>query len=219
MTQMELDVKQFLEYQLDTHIAHGKQVFHKIRDHKIVIYRWQNGMGYEANYKCLPFHLTREEQEDYISRKFPLIDCTYEICFFKENTIEIAYPYEVKELSYKDEQQLEMMKEKCSREDLHVAQIMIYDMHPIGVFIEDELVGVCSVMKQGCFYDIAVLVHPNHRKKGIAASLVHHMCTWIESQSGICLYRIDDYNMASRKTAEKLGFKAQIEVSIYQLGQ
>ena len=66
-------------------------------------------------------------------------------------------------------------------------------------------------------YDIAVLVHSEYRNQKIASTLIYYNAKKAIDERGICMYRVDDFNIASIQTAKNVGFKTKIEVLFYEL--
>lgn len=209
------NIEKYLEYKLDTRFIKGKAMYHKIAENMIIVYRWNGEMAYEANYKCLP-KLSSEQEEAYICEHFEIQEIKKEYYFFLEEEKE-EYEYECVQLTYNEEKQVEILKMACSEEDRNIANIMIYDMHPIGIYQKDELVGICSVIKEDRYYDIGVLVHPLWRNKHIGRDLVKHMVHYIHEEKGISIYKVEKENMKSIKLAKGVGFRDVLEVTMYIL--
>lgn len=209
------EIEKYMIQKLDTRFIKGKAMFRKKEGNTLIIYKWKDGLGYEANYKCLPY-LDEYDLDKYINTHFEVKSKRQEYCLFHHGDVQDSI-YEIVHLSYEQENDLEILKNSCSEEDISVANILIYDLHPIGIYLDNQLVGVCSVVKENHYYDIGVLVHPMYRNRSIGSSLVKEMVKWIKENNGIGIYRVDKENDKSLRTAYKVGFKDKIEISIYEL--
>lgn len=211
--------KIMLKHKFNTEIKENAFLFEKINTPHIILYKWNDGFAYRAQYKCIPSNISSlEEICTYVENKFDIDNKRGEFYMFNEHIdlFEVDGVY-VRELNYQDNEALEDMKSDCNPDEIELAQIMIHDLHVLGAFIDDRLVGVSSILDLWGTYDIGILVHPYYRRKGISAMLVSHNAKWVLEQGKICMYRCDDFNTGSINTAKKLGFKTEIEVIIYNL--
>ncbi len=181
----------------------------------IVLYEGKEARGYMAAYKCIPVSI--QDWDTYVHTHFQMEEKSVEYCMFQNKKDGDCALYGVTLLSYQDEIALEKMKQSCSIQDLKEASLSVYDLHPLGIYIDDELAGICSVIQEGIFYDIGILVHPKYRKLKVATTLLNAMCEWISKQNGIAVYRVDEQNVASYQLAKKVGFEIGITKRIYKI--
>lgn len=202
-------IVEYMRYKL------GNAYYKKNVCHQIVVYESEKEKGYEASYKCIPAYI--QDVNAYVYEHFQITSRVIEYVMFQTKEIFASSTYPICLLSYQDEEALEIMKQSCAYEEIQEATLSVYDLHPIGIYIDTQLVGMCSVIQEGCFYDIGILVHPCYRHQGIATSLLLAMCEWIKTKEGIAIYRVDKCNEASYKTALKVGFHVGIQKSIYEI--
>lgn len=201
--------------------SHNKDnyLYAKLDTPHIVLYAWESGFAYKARYKCLPANqFSLQKQCDYIEAHFATKKKHKEYYLFTDRLS--SYPtahIKIRLLTYQDMDLLEAMKRECPQNELAMAQIKIDDIHVLGAFIKDKLIGACSVLELWSAYDIGVLVHPDYRRQHVATTLVANCAEWILSQAKLCMYRCDDFNIGSYHTALKLGFIKKIDVVIYDL--
>lgn len=211
--------KIMLKHKFNTDIKENAFLFEKIKTPHIVLYKWNDGFAYRAQYKCIPSNVTSlEEVCTYVENKFDVVNKRGEFYMFSEHVdlFEVDGVH-IRELNYQDNEALDDMKSDCDPDEIELAQIMIDDLHVLGAFVDGRLVGVSSILDLWGTYDIGILVHPHYRRKGISAMLVSYNAKWVLEQGKICMYRCDDFNVGSINTAKKLGFKTEVEVIIYEL--
>lgn len=211
--------KIMLKHKFNTEIKEHAFLFEKINTPHIVLYKWNDGFAYRAQYKCIPSNISNlEDICAYVERKFDIKSKRGEYYMFTDDMDLFEVDgVKIRELNYQDAEALEDMKSDCDPDDVEIAQIMIDDLHVLGAFMDDRLVGISSILDLWGTYDIGILVHPHYRKKGISTMLVSHNAKWVLEQDKICMYRCDDFNVGSINTAKKLGFKTEIEVIVYDL--
>lgn len=211
--------KVMLKHKFHTEIKENAFLYEKINTPHIVLYKWNDGFAYRAKYRCIPSNLSSlEDVCAYVESKFDIKSKRGEYYMFTEDMdLFVVDGVEIRELNYQDNEALEKMKNECDLSEVEIAQIMIDDKHVLGAFIENRLVGISSILNLWGTYDVGILVHPYYRKKGISKMLVSHNAKWVLEQGKICMYRCDDYNIGSIKTAKKLGFKTEVEVIVYDV--
>ena len=120
---------------------------------------------------------------------------------YKESVLELKYKVLKIDNGYKKE--FEEFMSECSKNDLEEGQVSLEDPVVFGCFHKNKLVGVTSYWFWGeTLADIGVIVHPQHRKKGIAKALVSKLCKWGINHNKINLYRHDEINSKSKYLAE-----------------
>ncbi|MDD3049306.1 MAG: GNAT family N-acetyltransferase [Bacilli bacterium] len=211
--------KEMLSNKFQREITDQIMIYEKIDTPHVVLYKWADGFAYRAPYRCLSSCVTSlqdaceiiEHKLDIKSKRGEFYMFTDQLNAYSDNKII------VRQLQYEDEELLTMMKQECNSSEVELAQIMIHDIHVLGAFVEDKLVGVSSILDLWGTYDVGILVHPQYRRRGISSLLVSENAKWVQTQNKICMYRCDDFNIGSIKTAEKLGFHKEVEVIIYDL--
>lgn len=186
---------------------------------QIIVYKWEEGIAYSSPFKLFSSTMrSLDEMCSNISFKHPEFIKRKEYYMFADtlhcinNNDLILRP-----LKYSDEEALEKLQEACSKAENDVAHITIYDTNIIGAFYNNKLVGVCCMDLYKGIYDIAVLVHSEYRNQKIASTLIYYNAKKAIDERGICMYRVDDFNIASIQTAKNVGFKTKIEVLFYEL--
>lgn len=197
----------------------GKITFKRELKPQVVVYKWENEFAYTAPFKILSSNLLDEDMIcTRIEMKHPEFVKRKEYYLFCEEINSIFNPeITIRTLTYQDEDRLAAMKEECCKEDIDVANISVYEGEVIGAFLNQKLVGVCSCDSFFGMLDLAILVHPDYRRQKIASTLLSISVQKAIDKKGICLYRVDDFNIASYKTASLLGFEKKIEVIFYEL--
>jgi RimJ/RimL family protein N-acetyltransferase len=186
---------------------------------QIIVYKWEEGIAYSSPFKLFSSTMRSiDEMCSYISFKHPEFVKRKEYYMFANSLHYINNNNLVlRPLKYNDEDALEKLKESCSKTENEVAHISIYDPNIIGAFYNNKLVGVCCMDLYKGIYDIAVLVHSEYRNQKIASSLIYYNAKKALDERGICMYRVDDFNIASMHAAKNVGFKTRIEVLFYEL--
>ena len=207
-----------LSNKFETKLKKGCFHFQKMKSPYIVLYEWKDGFAYRAQYKCLPHDCTLAQACIYIESNFKIKDKRGEYMMFcdtlKNKQVE---QLEIRELELGDEQLLEAMKAKCSVSEVEVAQLSIHDIHPIGGFINGELIGASSILSLWGAYDIGIIVEPNSRKKGISSALVYANAKWAHTQEYPSMYRCDEDNIASYHCGLSLGYQEDVKIIVYEL--
>jgi hypothetical protein len=185
---------------------------------QIIIYKWEDGITYSSPFKLFSSTMRSiDEICSHITFKYPeFIKRTEYYMFAEEIHYDVNENLKIRSLTYQDEDMLEQLKASCTKEENDVAHITIYDSNIIGAFLNHKLVGVCCMELYKGIYDMAVLVHSQYRNQKIASSLIYYNSKKAIEERGICMYRVDDFNVSSYKAAQKIGFKKKIEVIFYE---
>lgn len=213
------NTKQVLSNKFNTDMKDHCFHYEKIDTPHIVIYKWENGIAYKAPYKCLHKQMDNLMMIDtFIKNKFKIKNKRGEYYLFANEMHDyVVDDLEIRELTLQDEFLLERMMDACRPEESSLAQITIHDIHVLGGFIKGELVGLSSILDLWGAYDIGIITHPNFRKRGVSSALVAGNAKWVLAQNKICMYRCDEDNLGSYKTALKLSFEKTVDVIIYEL--
>ncbi|MBN1968448.1 MAG: GNAT family N-acetyltransferase [Candidatus Delongbacteria bacterium] len=169
-----------------------------------------------------------KDQMDRIRNHFPVnftITDEYALDFFEADElgcesfdhIMILYPdnfkpyladnFLVRKLDKSDLHYLESLKESCSEQDLDDAYIEIDHEIITGVFDNDKLVSVSSVLDWGAFYDVGVLTNPDYRGKGLGKASVTLLVEEIFRTDKIPLFRCNFNKLGSYGIGKALGFE------------
>ncbi len=197
----------------------GKPLFQKVRKAQVILYVWRNGYAYQAPYRCIPTTLQDLETITMcIKRNFPAFQERKEYYLFctMAPSLPNQLPIEIRLLNALDQEQVIELKQQCDAKEVVLAELNAYDFHALGAFLNGKLVGISSLVEICGIYDVAVLVHPFYRQKGIASLLVANNSEWAIQQRGICMYRCDDFNQASYALAQKLGFEKKMDIFYYE---
>ena len=197
----------------------GKITFKRELKPQVLLYMWENEFAYRAPFRILPSNLTNKDAiTTKIEMKYPEFVKRMEYYMFCENCNPIVNEeIEVRSLTYKEENLLINLHDKCTQEENDIANITIYENNLLGAFLNGNLVGVSSMDKMWGVYDVAVLVHPKYRGMKIAKTLVSIQTQKAIKEDGICMYRCDDFNEISYNVATALGYEKKIDVLFYEL--
>lgn len=214
---METNYKEILSTKFKQTCIAGCFLYEKIDTSQVIVYKWDEGVYYKAPYKCLSKQMkTIEEMDRHIQSKCNVIQKREEYYLFIED-VQMTSTIDIKELGLQDEEIVEKMKAACTIRENEEAQITIHDTHCIGAFVDNELVGISSILSLWGAYDIGVIVHPAYRNRGVSSALVAYNANWVLSQDKICMYRCDGDNIGSYKSALKVGFNKVVDVVIYDI--
>lgn len=124
--------------------------------------------------------------------------------------------YEYRLMTKDDKELLNELHSACTEEEIEAAYIE-YDHEIInGIFKDGKLVSCSSVLDWNTFYDIGIITHPNHRKKGLAKAVVSKLVEEIFKTDKVPLYRCNITLWGSAGTAKSLGFKELKELPFKQ---
>lgn len=185
----------------------------KGNENNIVVYMLQQQYFYCASYHCIPSSIQVNEVESYMQEYLhkEKEEVIYYALIEEEKSVE---QIRVQSISYKQEREFNQFKEICGK-DIEIANVDIYDPYVLGYY-EDTLVGVCSAQEIEGYYDIAIVVHPHHRNKGIATTLLTAMATKLQKDKKEILYKVEENNQASISLMKKIGFKVILKECIYK---
>ena len=134
---------------------------------------------------------------------------------FPEDLPESHLPggFALRRLIEDDREQLQLLEEHNSPEDVSEAYVAVNHEMAFGIFQlrgQGEvpmLVTAASAYERTGFVDPGVLTHPDFRGRGFGSAAVHALCQWAIRQNRIMQYRCDQANAASRGLALRLGFR------------
>jgi len=131
---------------------------------------------------------------------------------------ETSDKYEIKHLDESYASQFKEFLGACSEEDIEQGQVSVEDEMPTGLVYKNKLVGVSSYWFWGeSIADIGIIIHPEHRKKGLGKVLLYHQCLRGIEIHKINQYRYDIDNLASQELCKRAGFKELISLQVLQL--
>jgi len=120
--------------------------------------------------------------------------------------------FALRRLIENDQEQLQLLEEHNSPEDVSEAYVAVNHEMACGVFQlrgQGEmpmLVSAASAYARAGFVDPGVLTHPDFRGRGFGSAAVHALCLWAIRQDRIMQYRCNRENTASLGVARRLGF-------------
>lgn len=115
----------------------------------------------------------------------------------------------------RDKQAMLQLFDACSDEEMDDADIYIDELDPVnyGAFDGDKLIAYCSYRMFGeNICDAGVIIHPNHRNKGLGKAVTSSLVEHCFKNDIIPMCRIFDYNKYSLKIPKSLGFKMMVLV-------
>lgn len=114
--------------------------------------------------------------------------------------------YQLRKLTEADSGKLEKLCSACTEEEVNNAYVETGHDIVLGYFIGDELAAAASTLDWGAFFDVGVITHQEHRKKGLGKSIVYELCREIFHINKIPLYRCEVSLFSSLAVARSLGF-------------
>lgn len=136
-------------------------------------------------------------------------------------------PYEGRSLTIADVDLVRAFTSRCDPsdvEDVLLDDLDDFDEAGIRVAVDptlgpDHIVAYASAMDWGwnaTFADIAVLVHRDHRRRGLARWVVHATTAALLAEGRIPLYRHDVDNLGSAAVARSIGFRPLVTLAGYR---
>lgn len=119
---------------------------------------------------------------------------------------------------------LEAFIDDCDPDDLDEAELALDDLDDtIIVALDDDasIAAFSSVRPWSIdpdFDDIAVLTHPRHRRKGLAAAVVSALSSQQQAAGRLLFYSCDVDNIGSNHVAESVGFDLVATVTAVSVG-
>lgn len=211
--------KAVLEKIFANKLKSGKITFRRALRPEIKVYFWEEECAYIAPFRCLSNTIFNKDAIcSRIEMKYPEFVKRSEYYLFCEKLNDFNLEdLVIRKLTYQDDMQVNILRDQCSKEDLDVANINVYEGYVMGAFMQNKLVGVSCCEDFNGILDLSVLIHPLYRSRNIAKALVSAQARRAIEKQGICMYRCDDFNIASLKVAQALGFEKKIEVLFYEL--
>lgn len=114
--------------------------------------------------------------------------------------------YQLRKLTEADSGKMEKLCSACTEEEVDNAYVETGHDIVLGYFIGDELAAAASTLDWGAFFDVGVITHQKHRKKGLGKSIVYELCREIFHINKIPLYRCEVSLFSSLAVAQSLGF-------------
>jgi GNAT superfamily N-acetyltransferase len=145
----------------------------------------------------------------------------YNLLLGSEKIPEFALPegYSLKAVDPSDHQTIEMLTKECSKEDIDDAEVYLDDPDKIirMVFYKEKPVAYAGyrIWDSG-FGDVGILVHKDHRKRGLGVAAVQAVTKSCIEEGDIPIYRVDDSNKGSKSIALKCGYEVQWETHIFE---
>lgn len=184
----------------------------------IALYAWSDGFAYRASQELFKQPITLQEATFFVDENYDVKDKHQEFYYFTNTEVNNSFKQlEIRELLENDQALFDTFMNTFDSKDAELAQITLEDIHVIGGFIGNELVGVSSILDLNGAYDVGIIVHPSYRSKGIGKELVSANTNWAIQNQHLCLYRCDAENIGSCKIAESLGFTKEVDIWIYKL--
>jgi GNAT superfamily N-acetyltransferase len=119
---------------------------------------------------------------------------------------------------------LQAFIDDCDPDDLDEAELALDDLDDtiIVAFDDDDTIAAFSSVRPWSidpdFDDIAVLTHPKHRRKGLAAAVVSALSSQQQAAGRLLFYSCDVDNIGSNRVAESVGFDLVATVSAVSIG-
>ncbi|MFZ9481539.1 MAG: GNAT family N-acetyltransferase [Ilumatobacteraceae bacterium] len=137
-------------------------------------------------------------------------------------------PYVGRALTNADVELVRAFTERCEPSDVDavlLGDLDEFDESGIRVAIDpavgpDHIVAYASAMDWGwnaAFADIGVLVHGDHRRRGLAQWVVHTAAAALLEEGRLPLYRHDVDNLGSAAVARSVGFEPLVRLAGYRL--
>lgn len=163
-----------------------------------------------VNKSSIDFALTGEYFADYFKHdKFGCESINHIMYLYPDDfqPHHLNNDFAVRRLTIADKHAFDEMSSHCSGEDLNRGYIELEHEIVIGVFKDNLLVSLASVLDWDAFYDVGVLTHPDYRGGGLGRAAVSSLVEEILKTDKIPLYRCQINLFGSKGVALSLGFK------------
>ena len=201
--------------------AEAKKVYFKKSTKNIEVYTYADGYAYKAPYRFFEERIFDEALFDAAVEKcFPQAIKRKEWYYSAASLAEMTKAdCDVRLLGRDDQRLVDALLASCTQAEQSVAMISCQaDIHPIGAFVGGRLAAVSTLDVTWKLFDVALIVHPAYRNKGLGTYLAWLNSEYALQMKGIAMYRIDEDNVPSRKIAEKLGYQRKAEGLFYEWG-
>ncbi|MCG8571265.1 MAG: GNAT family N-acetyltransferase [Spirochaetes bacterium] len=126
---------------------------------------------------------------------------------------------EIRQLTETDYPQMNEYFQLFSEEELDFADIYLDKPDPVIFcgYINNEIVAYASHREfEEDTVDIGVLIHPDHRRKGLGTAVVKEDVQWCLNNGKIPMYRVFEFNKGSVAIPQKLEFDRLITVNAFR---
>ena len=119
---------------------------------------------------------------------------------------------------------LQSFIDDCDPDDLDEAELAMDDLDDtiVVALADDDTIAAFSSVRPWSidpdFDDIAVLTHPRHRRKGLAAGVVSALSGQQQTAGRLLFYGCDVDNIGSNHVAESVGFSLVATVTAVSIG-
>ncbi len=119
---------------------------------------------------------------------------------------------------------LQAFVDDCDPDDLDEAELAMDDLDDtiLVALADDDTIAAFSSVRpwsiDPAFDDIAVITHPEHRHKGLAAAVVSALSSQQQAAGRLLFYSCDVDNIGSNHVAESVGFSLVATVSAVSIG-
>jgi len=126
--------------------------------------------------------------------------------------------YKIEPIDEGQETAFDTFLKACSEEDKKQGQVSITDQLVTALYYKSDIVGISSYWFEGPdLADIGIIIHPDHRKKGMGKVLLAHQCKRGLELKKINQYRYDVDNLASQALCRSIGFEELISLKVLEL--
>lgn len=104
---------------------------------------------------------------------------------------------------------------QCTAQEMDNADILLEEIDPVnfGVYEDGQLAAYCSYrIFGGNICDAGVIIHPDHRNKGLGKAVTSAMCEYCFQNDIIPMCRIFSDNIFSMRIPKMLGFELMVQV-------
>ena len=119
---------------------------------------------------------------------------------------------------------LQAFIDDCDPDDLDEAELAMDDLDDtiVVALADDDTIAAFSSVRpwsiDSAFDDVAVLTHPEHRRKGLAAAVVSTLSSQQQAAGRLLFYGCDVDNIGSNHVAESVGFTLVATVTAVSIG-
>lgn len=132
-----------------------------------------------------------------------------QIYYFFDSSTKLNRRYKrnvvIKKLSKNDLSALDSLEKACTYDDLDSAYITIDDFEPYGIFQDQELMAITSLIKVDEMYDLGIITRGNCRNKGYGKSLLYQYLK--EHQDKIIRLIVSSKNISMINLCKSIGLE------------
>lgn len=105
---------------------------------------------------------------------------------------------------------LSIIESHASEFELENAYISLGDVDPFGVYFNDEIISVCSLLRLDDVYDMGIITRDDYRSKGFARNLMYQYLK-LQSKDKLIRLIVSEDNSGMIRICDSLGLTSEIK--------